>query len=178
MVKLRKASCYRKLERPYTRKSKKREKSYVKSRPYSKIVSFDMGNRQMALEFPYRISFIAKDNAQIRHNALESARIAVNKILTTKIGVSNYYFKIKPYPHQILRENPLAAGAGADRMSTGMAHSFGKPIGIAARIKTGQEVMYVTTTQKYVDIAKKALDQARFKFAIRASIISKEAKKA
>ncbi len=168
MAKLRKASCYRKIERPYTRKSKKREKSYVRGAPYSKIVMFDMGNRRA--NFPYRIKLISKNNVQIRHNALESARIAVNKKLSENIGTNNYYFKIKTYPHHVLRENPLAAGAGADRFQTGMSHSFGKPIGLAAQVRKGQEIMYVDTDEKHINAAKKAIKQATYKFPLKAQI--------
>jgi len=162
MAKLRKAICYRRLERPYTRRSKKREKNYVRGAPNSKIVMFDMGNK--SAKFPYRIKLISKNDVQIRHNALESARIAVNKQLTNSIGINNYYFKIKTYPHHILRENPLAAGAGADRFQTGMSHAFGKPIGLAARVRKGQEIMYVDTNEKFINAAKKAMKQASYKF--------------
>ncbi|MDD5182025.1 MAG: 50S ribosomal protein L16 [Candidatus Nanoarchaeia archaeon] len=170
MAKLRKGCCYKRPERPYTRKSKRREKSFVRGVPFSKIVSFDMGDKAKAQEYPCIIHFISKDTAQVRHNALEAARVAVNKVLTTDIGLNGYYFKIKTYPHHVLRENALAAGAGADRFSTGMAHSFGKPTGIAAQIKAGQEVMYITTTPKYAEIAKKAMHQARYKLSLRANI--------
>ena len=168
MAKLRKGVCYRRLERPYTRKSKKREKSYVRGAPYPKIVSFDLGNPNG--EYNYKVILVSKDDAQIRHNALESARVAVNKILSSKIGTQNYHLKIKPYPHHVLRENPLAAGAGADRFQTGMSHAFGKPIGLAARVHKGQELMVVSTTEKFVDIAKKALKQAIYKFPVRGHI--------
>ncbi|MCD6547299.1 MAG: 50S ribosomal protein L16 [Nanoarchaeota archaeon] len=168
MAKLRKGVCYRRIERPYTRKSRKREKSYVRGAPYPKIVLFDMGNR--SADFPYRVSLISKDNVQIRHNALEAARVAVNKKLSKKVGEANYYFKVKVYPHHVLRENPLAAGAGADRFQTGMSHSFGKPIGLAAQVKKGQEIMYVDTTEKYVDIAKEALKQAIYKCPMKGHI--------
>lgn len=172
MAKLRKASCYKSLKRPFTRKSKKREKSYVRGAPYSKIVSFDLGNKSG--KFDHKVVFISKDNANIRHNALESARVAVNKILAAKIGVSNYHFKIRPYPHHVLRENPLAAGAGADRFSTGMKHSYGKPIGLAARVKEGQVLLEVMTDKKHIEAAKKALQQAKYKFSIRGQIAVRE----
>ena len=169
MAKLRKASAYRNLKVPYTRKSKKRAKSYVRASPYSKIVSFDLGNKSG--KFEYSVQFKSKDSANIRHNALESARVAVNKILANKIGIQNYHFKIRAFPHHILRENPLAPGAGADRFSTGMKHSFGKAIGTAARIKEGQIVLEVKTNKKYIELAKKALNQAKYKFPIRGQII-------
>ena len=50
---------------------------------------------------------------------------------------------IRIYPHHIMRENPLATGAGADRMSTGMKKSFGKTIGVAARVHKGQTLVTV-----------------------------------
>lgn len=168
MAKLRKAVCYRRLERPYTRKSRKREKSYVRGAPYSKIVSFDMGNPNG--DYTHRVVLTSKTDVQIRHNALESARVAVNKILARKIGVQNYAFKIKPFPHHVLRENPLAAGAGADRFQTGMSHSFGKPIGMAARVKKGQEVLVVKTTEKFTQSAKEAIKQAVYKFPLKGHI--------
>ncbi len=174
MAKLRKGVCYRNLERPYTRKSKKREKSYVRGAPYSKIVKFDMGNTKK--EFSYRVKLISKDNVQVRHNALESSRVAVNRVLLRKAGKNNYYLKIKTYPHHVLRENPIAAGAGADRFQTGMSHSFGKPIGLAARIKEGQEVIIVDVEEKHVNVAKTALKQAIYKcpFKGRIEIVKKK----
>ncbi len=175
MAKLRKASCYRKIERPYTRKSRKREKSYVRGAPYSKIVKFDMGNTKR--DFSYRVKLISKDDVQVRHNALESSRVAVNRILVRKAGKNNYYLKIRTYPHHVLRENPIAAGAGADRVQTGMAHSFGKPIGLAAQINKGQEVLTVDVDEKHIKVAKEALKQAIYKCPFKGKIeVDKKAK--
>jgi large subunit ribosomal protein L10e len=101
----------------------------------------------------------ALEQGNIRHNALESARITANKLLEKKIP-KNYHFRIRTYPHHILRENPLAAGAGADRMSTGMKMSFGKPIGIAARVGKNQIVMDVRVQKEHILIAKEALMRA------------------
>ena len=77
---------------------------------------------------------------------------------------NNYYFTIDAYPHHILRENPLASGAGADRMSTGMKMSFGKAVGIAARVHKGQTIMEVCCNKKDISLAKLALTRARHKF--------------
>ena len=66
-------------------------------------------------------------------------------------------------PHHILRENPLASGAGADRMSTGMAHSWGKPISLAARVHEGQDIMVLDVTKDMLENAKKALKRASYK---------------
>ena len=42
MAKLRKAVAYRKVERPYTRKSKYRQKSFVRATPNNLIVKYEV----------------------------------------------------------------------------------------------------------------------------------------
>ena len=154
------AVAWRRLERPYTRKSKFREKSYVRAVPNSKIVKYVMGN--LTREFDYTLELKSKADIQIRHNSLESARKSANKLLETQApGV--YLLKLRVYPHHVLRNNPLAAGAGADRMSTGMAHSFGKTVGIAAQVRKGQTVFEAKVNKDKIQVAKDALDRARKK---------------
>ena len=162
MAKLRKAVSWRKIERPYTRKSKFREKSFVKTSPNVLVVKFDMGNPKR--KFKYVLNLRSKKDIQIRHNALESARQVSNRLFEGRLGKNAYHLKVMVYPHHILRENPLASGAGADRFSTGMAHSFGKPIGIAAQIKKNQIIFRVSVNSKSaVELAKKALRAAATK---------------
>jgi len=67
------------------------------------------------------------------------------------------------YPHHHLRENALAAGAGADRMSTGMAHSFGKCVGLAAQVRRGQILIELSVNREHLDLARKALHRAVYK---------------
>ena len=161
MARLRKAVAYRVIERPYTRKSKYRELSFVRASPNNKVVRFDMGDPKK--EYEYEISLVSKQRLQIRHNAIESGRQTTNKYLEKNAGKNTYHFKIKAHPHHILRENPLASGAGADRMSTGMKHSFGKPIGIAAQVKTGKIVASVRVQKQHIPIAKTALKRFSYK---------------
>jgi large subunit ribosomal protein L10e len=71
--------------------------------------------------------------------------------------------RVRKFPHHILRENPLAAGAGADRMSTGMAHSFGKIIGIAAQVKTGDEIFTLKIKKENLPLARKAMKKISLK---------------
>jgi large subunit ribosomal protein L10e len=160
MAKLMRAVAWRRLERPYTRKSKFRNKAYVRAVPNNKIVKYVMGNQ--AKEYSYVLSLKSKSDIQIRHNALESARKTTNKYLEEKAPL-NYKLRIKVYPHHVLRNNPLAAGAGADRMSTGMAHSFGKAVGLAARVYKGQTVLEVEVNKDKLSVAKDALTRARKK---------------
>jgi len=167
MAKLMRAVAWRRLERPYTRKSKYRKKAFVRAVPTNKIVKYVMGNQ--GKEYEYVLSLNSKADIQIRHNALESARKTANKLLELKAPV-NYKFRIKVYPHHILRNNPLAAGAGADRMSTGMAHSFGKAVGIAAQVRKGQAIFEIEVNKDKLSVAKDALTRARMKMPCDCSI--------
>ena len=155
---LRPAKCYRKIERPNTRISRKRpRKGYVKTVPNIKIHKFVDGNRDK--KFPLKISLVAKKSVQIRHNALESARVSIMKRLEP-LGPDAYFLKVLVYPHHILRENPLATGAGADRFQTGMRMSFGNPISSAAQVKKDQKVISVHTDKSRKDTVTRALKVA------------------
>jgi len=137
---LRKASAYSKRRvRPYTRKSKKRSKSFIKTVPNSKIVKFKMGDLSGydQNKFPICIEMFSLEKVQIRDNSIEAVRQYLNRFLQTKVG-KEFYLEVKIYPHHILRENKMLTGAGADRMQTGMSQSFGKAIGRAALVRRGQ----------------------------------------
>ncbi|NOX71467.1 MAG: 50S ribosomal protein L16 [Candidatus Micrarchaeota archaeon] len=162
MASLRPARCYRKLERPNTRQSQRKpRKSYVKGVPYPKIHRFTLGNKKA--NFNLSMYLKVENGVQIRHNALEAARIAVHKSLTKNIGEGMYLLKVLVFPHHVMRENPLATGAGADRFSTGMRKSFGKPIGLAARVKGGQRVIQIKIDAGKEKEGKRALKLAAIK---------------
>ncbi len=169
MAKLRKGVAYRRMERPYTRKSKYRAKSYVRANPHNLVVKYEMGDTTRT--FPVSVQLRSKAALQIRHNALESARKSSNRLLEKKLGKKNYRFRIKVFPHHILRENPLASGAGADRMSTGMKMSFGKSIGLAAQVKQGQTIVEIGCEEKDLATAKLAVERANYKFACPTRIV-------
>ena len=162
---IRPAKCYTKLERPNTRTSKhKPRKSYVKGVPSPKIRSFEVGTPKP--EFTTKIALIAKKGGQIRHNALEAARVSTNKTLEKELGRGFYFFKILVFPHHILRENPIATGAGADRYQTGMRLSFGRPVSTAARVKKGQRIIDVRVPDGKEATARKALKVASSKLPV------------
>ncbi len=171
MARLRKFVCYRKTERPYTRFSKYKQKSYVRSRPVCKVVRFDMGDHKM---YDFGVHLIATARIQIRDNAIEAARQSANRLLEKTLGKSGFNFQVRMYPHHVLRENPLASGAGADRLSTGMAHSFGKTIGIAAQVSEGQPILSLYVAKNNVDLARKALHRAGHKLPMKQKIIVEE----
>lgn len=94
---LRPGRTMRKVERPYTRISRRKpRRSYVKGVPAPRIHQFEMGNKKG--EFDSIVYLKAKQPVQIRHNALESSRIVAHKMLGEKIGENNYFFKILIYP--------------------------------------------------------------------------------
>ena len=157
MATLRKGHCYSHVKRAYTRKSKYKRKGYIKAIPTSKIIKYDMGD--LSKKFPYRVDLVSKIPIQIRHNALESCRQIINRHLTRLIG-SDFYLKLRVYPHHVLRENRMLTGAGADRMQTGMQKAFGTPIGIATQLKKNQKLFSVKVEKESINKAKTALKKA------------------
>ena len=172
MAKLRKNVSYQKLERPYTRISKFTKKNYVRGGfPHMKVIKFDMGNLYGGKDqFPLVFRLVSKDLAQIRTNAIEAARTTALKRLEKQLGRTGFYFKILAVPHQMIRENPLAAGAGADRLSTGMKHSFGKIIGTACHVEVGKVLFEVYVNKEAEPLARKVLDLASKKLPVRTSV--------
>jgi large subunit ribosomal protein L10e len=163
MAKLKRANAYRRLERPYTRWSKYKKEAFVRTAPNLKVVRFDMGN--LTKEFEYEINLLVKEGIQIRQESIEAARQIAIRHLEKFVGKQNFHMKLRIFPFHILRENPLAQGAGADRFSTGMAHPFGKPIGRAAQVKRDQPIITVYTNKDNIKAVSKALNYSKYKVA-------------
>ncbi|MDI6806869.1 MAG: 50S ribosomal protein L16 [Candidatus Aenigmarchaeota archaeon] len=150
----------RRIERPYTRVSKKvPRKSYVVGVPFPKIHQFEMGTKG---EYNLSLYVIAKQDVQIRDNALEAARVVAHKFLTKTLG-KNYFFKILAFPHHVIRAKPIATGAGADRYSQGMRLAFGKPTGVAVQVWRGQRLMLLQISGENLRVGKEALKKAGLK---------------
>ena len=161
---LRKAICYS-LKRavPYTRKSKVKQKAYIKAVPNTKLTKMRMGDIIGYKAGKYKIILDVKTNhnVQLRDTALEAARQFLNRFLLEGVG-KDFYFEVKPYPHHIQRENKMLTGAGADRMQTGMALSFGKAIGRACIMKTGATIFVIgVTNSKHEALARKLVGSIR-----------------
>jgi large subunit ribosomal protein L10e len=153
---------------PYTRRE------FVKGFPPPKINKFTMGDTKAKFEF--EVKLIATEKAQIRHNALEAARVATNRLLMDKL-VNNYRLQVLPYPHVILRENKMIFGAHADRLQDGMRRAFGKPIGTAARIEPNQAIITVSVNANGVELAKESLKRGSAKLPIPCKIVVEKALK-
>ena len=161
-----------KLERPNTRKSKFRKMNYVRAVPRNRIVRFEGGT--LGKKFSHRLDLVSKDMVQIRDIAFEAARQTTNRFLERQVGKTEFFSKIRVYPHHILRENPLASGAGADRMSTGMKKSFGKNIGIAARVKKGQVIYSLYVNEENLEKGRKALNKLNHKLPCTCTILTEK----
>ena len=157
---LRPGHCYSsKDKRAFTRYAVKvHRKSYTGAIPGIKTRQFNMGNG--AKNFSHILDLKVGEHIQVRDNAIESTRMAINRFLNNKIGKDNYFMKIRVYPFQVLRENKQAQGAGADRVSQGMSRSFGKNIGRSVRVRPGQKIVSVLVDKENVDFAKEALMRA------------------
>jgi len=151
---------------PYTRKE------YVRGSPPPKITKFTMGDTKS--KFAYQALLIAQEKAQIRHNALEAARVASNRVLMDKLG-NSYLLRVVPYPHTILRENKMIFGAHADRLQDGMRRAFGKPVGTAARVKPNQTIIEVGVNEDGIETAKEALKRGQDKLPITSRIVVEKA---
>ena len=149
--------------RAYTRRD------YIRKTPNSRIVQYDMGN--LREEFPVSVSLVVKKPAQIRHNSLEAARIASNRLMQRAAGRLGYHLKLRVYPHQIVRENPMATGAGADRVQSGMRNAFGKPISVEAIVKKDQRIITVDIQPKHFEETKVALKRAGMKLPVPCKVV-------
>src|SRR4030042_4133360 len=129
-------------------------REYMGGVPSSRITQFEHGNKG---DYAVRMTLRVTEQCQIRHIALESARISANRYLAKKIPANAYHLKIRVFPHNIIRENKIATGAGADRISDGMRAAFGKPVGTAARVSRGQSIFTLETTPAFFKFAKEAL---------------------
>ncbi|MDI9645934.1 MAG: 50S ribosomal protein L16 [Archaeoglobales archaeon] len=157
------ARMWRRIERPYTRVE------YIDGAPGPRIRMFDMGNT--SADFPVMLTLVATEAVQIRDNALESARVMANKYIAKMVGSTNYKFKVRVYPHHVLREHKMAVGAGADRVSQGMRRAFGKPVGRAVQAKPGMKLMSVWVKPEHYEHAKECLRRAAMKLPTPTRII-------
>jgi large subunit ribosomal protein L10e len=125
--------------------------------------------------YAYKVSLLSDNHVQVRHNALEAARVAANKAMSDKLGDSGYVIQLCVYPHMVLRENRMIATAGADRLQEGMRHSFGKPSSRAARVKRNQPVITIRTNESALELAKEALRVSASKFPSSCRIVVESA---
>jgi large subunit ribosomal protein L10e len=147
---------YRNIDKPsYTRRE------YITGIPGSKVAQHKMGDLDADPDdYPVQISLIVEEDVQIRHGSLEASRLSANRHLIKELGEGNYKMILRKFPHQVLRENKQATGAGADRVSDGMRQSFGKIVGTAARMNKGERLFTAWCEPEQAPVVKDALRRA------------------
>src|SRR6476469_6652277 len=139
---------------PYVRRE------YIRGKPQIKIARFSSG--LATGEYDFKVELIVTEKLQIRHNALEAARLAANKTMA-KAGDTSFFSMLRVYPHVILRENKMIATAGADRLQEGMRRAFGKATGLAARVKPDQSIFEAYVSKANLELAKRGFKVASSK---------------
>jgi len=129
-------------------------KKFAPGAPNPKVARFTTG--KFRDDYDYMFKLISDGRVQIRHNALEAARVAASKKVTL-VGEENFYLRVVTYPHLVLRENKMIATAGADRLQEGMRKAFGKPIGLAARVGIGDVVLELSVKAENFEKGKEAM---------------------
>jgi len=139
-------------------------KQFAPGAPNPKVARFTTGKSRPDYDYLFRL--ISEGKVQIRHNALEAARVAASKKVAA-IGEENFFLKVVSYPHIILRENKMIATAGADRLQEGMRKAFGKPIGLAARVDIGDTVLELSLKSENMEKGKMAMKAAATKLPMK-----------
>ncbi|MFP3949481.1 MAG: 50S ribosomal protein L16 [Candidatus Micrarchaeia archaeon] len=170
---IRPAKCVRDGEKvAWTRHSKKKpRKSYIRTMPHKDLNQQRMGVDKDTYDAAYHL-VCQNDKLIIRDNAMEAARQSTNKVLEGAMP-ANYFFLVRVYPHHVIRENKMVAGAGADRIQKGMRRSFGKPTDRAARLKKNQKLfsVYVKKSEISENAVKEAFRRAKMKLSGKFSIV-------
>lgn len=148
---------------------------YIHSKPPLRVLRFTLGDA--GLDYEYKITMVAPHSVKLSGKSLEAARVTANKVLKIEAGV-NFMLKVVTYPHEIIRSHKFMGFAGADRLSQGMRHSFGKVTERAAMVKVNQIILAVFSTQAGVETAKKALTRASKKLPVSCRIEVEALKKA
>jgi len=154
-----------------------KNKPYIKSRfcrgvPEPKIQIYDVGRKTAPVdEFPVCVHLVSGEYEQVSSEALEAARIVVNKYMSKIAGKDSFHLRVRAHPFHVLRINKMLSCAGADRLQTGMRQAYGKPYGIVARINIGQILMSVRSKEANLKQVIEALRRAKYKYPGRQNIV-------
>lgn len=148
---------------------------YIKNKPYPKsrfcrgvpdcrLRIYDNGFKKASVDlFPKVVHLLSKEREHVSSEALEAARISVNKYLFKKTGKEGFHMRIRVHPWHIIRINKMLSCAGADRLQTGMRGAFGKPFGRVARVDLEDPLISIRVKDTHVDHAIEALRRGKFK---------------
>jgi len=155
---------FKEIERPYTRFSYSKTYNKIPGAPVSRLRMQVMGMVNVPKDqWKYVAHLIALHNVQVSDYSLESVRTNILKYLENE--VKEFLFIVRKYPHHVVREHALVYGAGADRISQGMRHSFGRPYTRAAQVFYKNIILSIYYNKQdftgrinfYLDVARKKL---------------------
>jgi len=161
------ARCYRyQKNRPFPKSR------FNRGVPDPKIRSFDIGRKRApAEEFPLCVHLISLEKQQLSSEALEAARVAVNKYCTKYGGKDSFHIRIRAHPYHVIRINKMLSCAGADRLQTGMRGAWGKPYGLVARVNIGDPLISVRGPEKCKAAFCEGLRRSAQKFPGRQKVV-------
>mmetsp|Transcript_15846 Transcript_15846/g.15992 ORF Transcript_15846/g.15992 Transcript_15846/m.15992 type:complete len:215 (+) Transcript_15846:93-737(+) len=154
-----------------------KNKPYIKSRfcrgvPDAKIRIFDCGSKRAGVDqFPFVAHLMSDEKEQLTSAALEAARVACNKYMIKNAGKDSFHIRTRAHPFHVIRQNKMLSCAGADRLSSGMRGSYGKPMEMAARIDIGEMIISVRSKDSNAPHVIEALRRAKFKFPGRQKVM-------
>nr|BAN37511.1 ribosomal protein L10, putative [Entamoeba histolytica]BAN37862.1 ribosomal protein L10, putative [Entamoeba histolytica]BAN38505.1 ribosomal protein L10, putative [Entamoeba histolytica]BAN39017.1 ribosomal protein L10, putative [Entamoeba histolytica] len=159
--------CYRLVRgHPYP-KSK-----YCRGVPDPRIKLFDIGNRSAPCDdFPCCVHIVGLERENISSEAMEAARISINKNMLKYAGKDGFHVRIRIHPFHVLRINKMLSCAGADRLQTGMRGAWGKSYGSCARVKVGQVLISGRCKEQHLPAMIKSFRLACYKFAGRQKLV-------
>ncbi|MFQ6135073.1 MAG: 50S ribosomal protein L16 [Nitrososphaerales archaeon] len=134
-------------------------KEFAPGAPNVRIAKFSSGTARD--DYDVKLRLVSTERVQIRHNAIEAARVAAHKRFS-ELG-EDYFLEVKVYPHVILRENKMLATAGADRLQEGMRRAYGKPVSLAARVNRGTAILELSIMNTSLSTAEEAFKTAASK---------------
>ena len=133
---------------------------------------FDLGRKKAHVDdFPLCVHMVSLEKEQLSSEALEAARISANKYMVKMAGKEGFHLRVRVHPWHVLRINKMLSCAGADRLQTGMRGAYGKPQGLAARVKIEQILMSMRTKDNNKAHALESFRRSKFKFPGRQKIV-------
>ena len=93
--------------------------------------------------------------------ALEAARIAANKYMSTRAGKDAFHLRVRVHPFHVLRINKMLSCAGADRLQQGMRGAFGRPTGTCARVQIGQILLSIRCKDNHAAVVRREYEGVR-----------------
>lgn len=121
--------------------------------------------------FDTAVHLVSDEKEQVTGSALEAARVACNKYMIKTCGKEGYHIRIRAHPYHIIRQNKMLSCAGADRLSSGMRGSYGKPMEKAARVNIGSPLISIRVRNANEHHVVEALRRAKFKFPGRQKVM-------